>query len=193
MIHKKEVTFQLASLGVKFRFFGRPEIRELANVLNPGEQIHHIVNGFYQGGMALLVSTNRRLLLVDKKPLFLNLEDIRYEMISELDYVARFVDSTINLSMSNKQLSFRSYNGARLRELCAFVQDQITHFRQTMFLQDQPAYETAHARLVSGFIDTERVGEYTVQQLQSRDFARILPRKRPSKYIAPQPYSHATK
>jgi hypothetical protein len=192
MIHKKEVAFQLAALGIQFRFFGRPEIRELANVLNPGEQIHHIVNGFYQGGMALLVSTNRRLLLVDKKPLFLNLEDIRYEMISELDYVARFLDSTINLSMSNKQLSFRSYNGARLRELCAFVQDQITHFRQTLFLQDQPAYETAHARLV-GYMKTDQLQHYTAQQLQSRDFARILPRKRPSKYIAVQPYSHAVK
>ncbi len=74
---------------------------------------------FLSGWEWLCLSRQPKAPTSGQKASFSQLEDIRYEMISELDYVARFVDSTINLSMSNKQLSFRSYNGARLRELCA--------------------------------------------------------------------------
>ena len=180
MIHKNEVDKQLANLGINFKFFGRPVLRELHKILNPGEQLKHVVNGFYQGGMALLVTTNRRLLLVDKKPLFLNLEDIRYEMISELDFVSKLMDGTLNLFMSNKKLSFKSYNISKLRELCQFTQDQITHFRQTASMLNQEAVRALEygshdpvANMVGG-----------MSNYSSRKFVSFLPKRRPSKLVS---------
>lgn len=171
MVSKQEIMEQLARIGVQFRFFGKPEVRELAHIINPGEHITHLVNGFYQGGMALLVTTNQRLLLIDKKPLFLNLEDIRYEMISELDYVSRLLDGTINLCMSNKKLSFRSFSSSRLRDLCRYTQNQITHFRRLSYdVSGQQISYTAN------FIDVPR------RPQAWRPYSNLLPRKRPAKF-----------
>ena len=130
MVSHKSVLSQLDYLGLKFRFFGRAEVRELANIINPGEKIHHCVYGHYQGGSALLVATDSRLLLVDKRPFFLNLEDIRYEMINEVYFAGRLLDASVKLYTSSKTLTFKSLSDARLRHLCIFTQDQITRARQ---------------------------------------------------------------
>jgi hypothetical protein len=130
MVAYNEVLRQLKSLKTTFRFFGKAETRELARILNVGEQIRYCTFGFYQGGSALLVATSNRLLLIDKRPFFLNLEDIRYEMINEVDFAGRLLDATVSLHTGSKRLAFRSFADSRLRELCQFVQDQITRARQ---------------------------------------------------------------
>ena len=89
MVSALNVEQQLQRLGLKFSFIGRPEIRELQNILFPDELMLHCLMGFYGGGTALLAATDQRLLLVDKKIFFLSLEDIRYDMISEIDVSSR--------------------------------------------------------------------------------------------------------
>lgn len=130
MITFDRVQKQLKSIGLVYSFFGKPETKELAMILNDDERIHHCSYGFYQGGSALLVATSRRLLLVDKRPFFVNIEDIRYEMINEVDFAGRLLDATVQLHTGSKQLRFRSFADKRLRALCGFVQDQITRARQ---------------------------------------------------------------
>ncbi len=137
MVKYENVIEQLNALGLRFALFGRSETKELANVLNEGETIKHCVFGFYQGGSALLVATGNRLLLVDKRPFFLNLEDIRYEMINEVDYSGRLLDAAIHLHTGNKQLKFRSFSDARLRQLCTYIQNQITRARMLEYMLDE--------------------------------------------------------
>src|SRR3990172_4577729 len=97
MKSQNEVDLKINKLGIKNRFWGRPEIRELQHILTDEEVITNAVNGHYEGGFALLLSTDQRLLLVDKKLWFLSMEDIRYDMVSEVDYCARLLDSTISV------------------------------------------------------------------------------------------------
>lgn len=51
-------------------FLGRREIKELPNILAPAEIIDNIAQGTYNNGQGILVSTNRRLLFVDKGMLY---------------------------------------------------------------------------------------------------------------------------
>ncbi len=156
-----QVKAQLKALGLEFRVFGKPEVKELANVLNEGEQIYHCTFGFYQGGSALLVATNTRLLLIDKRPFFLNLEDIRYEMINEVDFAGRLLDAAVQLHTGNKQLKFRSFADARLRNLCSFVQNQITRARQLEHMVEitRPA---AHEWRPYSLLSKRKIGKYTL-------------------------------
>jgi hypothetical protein len=135
MIQHKIVLEQLRAIGFTNWFFGRQEVNELSKILNDGEIIEHCAFGMYEDGPALLVATNNRLLLVDKRPFFLNLEDLRYEMINEVDFAGRFFDAVVKLHTGNKQVMFRSFAGPRLRGLYSFIQDQITiarHLEQTI-------------------------------------------------------------
>jgi hypothetical protein len=130
MVSLDYVEQQLKKIGCNFRFWGRPEIRELRNILVEGEVIAQCVNGLYEGGFALLVVTDHRLLLVDKKPMFLTLEDIRFDMIAEIDYSGRLLNGTVCLMTPNRKLVFTSWNQDRLRTLLNYVQQRITDIRQ---------------------------------------------------------------
>lgn len=140
MVHPRIVEDQMKAIGVNFRFFGRPEVRELSKILNPGEVVSQAMNGYYEAGIALLCVTNQRLLLVDKKPLFLTLEDIRFDMISEVDFNHQMINATIRVHTPNKSLVFTTWSHGRLRQLAHIVQDHVTETRQMAQMTPQQQF-----------------------------------------------------
>lgn len=131
MVDPKNVEAQLKRIKFSSSAWGKAEIRELPNILSPDEKIYECVNGMYDGGFALLVSTDMRVLLVDKKPLnYLTVEDMRFDMINELDYSHRLFGAMITISAGNKTLHFRSYNQQRLRKLIGHIQDRMSEIKR---------------------------------------------------------------
>lgn len=130
MVHQSTIEARLNQLGIRKSRWFKPEIRELSQILMDNEKIITAVTGRYFGGFALLVATDHRLLLIDKKVLFLTVDDIRYDMISEIDFNSRLFDSTIHIFTVNKQHSFTSLKGKKLlRELVGYIQQRITEIR----------------------------------------------------------------
>lgn len=130
MISPVTVQKQLKAIGASFTFFGKPEIDELPKIMVDGEVIQHIIFGRYEGGYATLCATNFRILLVDKKILFLTVEDVRYDMIAELDYGHQFIGATIHIRSFSKDLKFQCYNKEKLRDFTNFVQQRVMELRQ---------------------------------------------------------------
>src|SRR4051794_1945356 len=90
MVSKQVVAKQLKQIGFKQHGWGKGEIDELPRIMLPNEQILECVNGIYESGFALLVATDVRVLVIDKKPLnYLTVEDLRFDMINEMDYSHR--------------------------------------------------------------------------------------------------------
>ncbi len=137
MVHLQEVERQLKQIGYNFHFWYRAERRELANVLLPDEQIKHCANGQYEGGFALLCVTDQRILLIDRKPLYLTLEDIRFDMITEIDYRHRLLNASIHITTPNRTLVFVGYNHAVLRKLLDYTQQRLMEMRQQQYLYQQ--------------------------------------------------------
>ncbi len=135
MVDPKEVSRQLKKLGARFQFWCRPEIRELPKILFEQEQIKHILVIWYEGGFALLCATDVRVLLVDKKPFYLTIEDVRYDMISEVQYDHRLINATLRIGTVHKTVAFTAYNHEKLREFTNHIQEQVTMYRQ----QQNPA------------------------------------------------------
>jgi hypothetical protein len=130
MISLNQVEDQLKRVGCNFRFWCRPEIRELCKILMPGETIAQAVVGRYENGFALLCVTDHRLLLIDKKPMFLTLEDLRFDMISEIDYSSQLFDGTVRIMTPNRKLVFAAWNQARLRNVLNYAQLRVSEIRQ---------------------------------------------------------------
>lgn len=130
MVSLSDVEVKLAAVGIRNKIWGRPEIRELCNILTPEEQIIGAVNGSYEHGFAMLVATDHRVLLVDKKPLFLSLEDLRYDMISDVTYSAGILTATLTVHMARTKLQFKSIRLRELRLLTAYMQQHIMEIRQ---------------------------------------------------------------
>jgi hypothetical protein len=141
MVTLAVVDAQLKKAGCQIRVWGRSEVRELCEILLPGETIAQAVNGQYDAGFAMLIATDFRVLLIDKKPKYLTLKDIRFDMITELDYANRLMDSTIRIFTPNRELRFTALNTARLRKLFTHTQHKVMeirhHFMMQQFQQQQ--------------------------------------------------------
>lgn len=130
MVSLRQVEEQLDHVGCNFKIWGRSEIHELCNVLMPEERIAQAVNGSYEGGFAMLCVTNYRVLLVDRKPMLLTIEDIRYDMLSEVDYNNRLLGATIRIFTPTRNLVFSSWSSLRLRKCVNYIQQRVMELRQ---------------------------------------------------------------
>jgi len=142
MVTMNEVVAQFRDLKIKPSFWCRAEIRELPNILVPGERIAHLVTGWYEGGFALLCCTDQRVLLIDKKPFFLNIEDLHYDKIAEVKYQYSLLDASLRLTYAGRMLNFKSWNPGKLRGLVTFVQESILEMRNLQMGNDTWMYRT---------------------------------------------------
>lgn len=147
MISLKSVEQQLKDAGCNFHIWWRPEVKELSTILMSEERIVHCTNGRYEGGWALLCVTDQRILLVDRKPMFLTLEDVRFDMISEIDYGHRLLNAMIHIITPTRTLHFMSWNQKALRELMSYTQMRVMQFRQQYMLQQQYQEQEQHRTL----------------------------------------------
>jgi hypothetical protein len=140
MVHISVIEARMAKLNLRISRWFKPEIRELQHILMDNEEIIAGAQGRYFGGFALLVATDRRLLLIDKKIPYLSVEDVRYDMISEINYSARLYDATIGIFTVNKQHKFTSIKHRHhLRTITSYAQKRIMELRQ--YQQQGPTTE----------------------------------------------------
>lgn len=142
MVTHSEVQRQLNAIGANIKWWGRAEVRELEHILVPRENIMYCINGRYEGGFAMICITDQRILLIDKKPLYLSLEDIRYDMVSEVDFNQRLLDATITICTLNKKLPFTALKAGLLRRATSYAQGRIMEFRHQPVQQYQHHQQT---------------------------------------------------
>lgn len=131
MVSRHAIEQQLHRIGFNPFTWGRSEVSELCNIMMDDEVIIECVNGEYNNGFALFVATNHRVLLVDKKPfLYLTVEDVRFEQISDFNFRNRFLSAAVTIATSNKTLQFISYNKKRLRRFITCVQRRVVELRE---------------------------------------------------------------
>jgi len=75
---------RLRELGVRKFGFKWSEVRYLPQLIHPTEQVGGVVQGRSKDGHVLLAATDKRVIFLDTKPLFVRSEDISYDAISAL-------------------------------------------------------------------------------------------------------------
>lgn len=140
MVAPSVIEARLGELGFRTSRWFRAEVNELKHILMDDEQIVSLATGRYFGSFALLVATDLRLLLIDKRVFFMTLEDTRYDMISEIDYNQQAYNATVTIYTMNKTHKFTSIKHRRqLRELTNYVQRRVWEFRQQQPSDSQSA------------------------------------------------------
>lgn len=133
MVSKSSISSQLKRLGHKFSFFGRAEINELKNIINPGESIVQCAYGKYHGGTGLLVATDQRIVLVDKRPFYLNVESMTYEKLNHIDFKQDKLHGVLYLQSGIKRVIFRSISDARLKFIKQKAEESMETLSRNIF------------------------------------------------------------
>lgn len=178
MVHPSIIEARLGELGFRTSRWFRAEIHEMQHILMDDEKIVALACGRYFGSFALLVATDQRLLLIDKRVFFMTIEDSRYDMISEIDFNMQMYAANLTIYTMNKTHKFTSVKYKRqLRELTTYVQRRVWEFRQTQPSADQlPAPQPVRSIATPGYPQPIGRAYYTVQSNQPQ--------------IAPQPVDY---
>lgn len=113
---KDQIHTDLVSCGADQYDLLLPETHELPNVIQNDERITGIVYGRYvqnsgqRTGRGALVSTNVRVILLDKKPLFERYDEISYGVISAVSYAHAGFAGTVVLHTRMGDISIRTLN-----------------------------------------------------------------------------------
>lgn len=181
MVNPNVVKQQLKDLGLNFRFWCRAEIHELSNILFEGEIMQHVLIGHYEGGFALLCATGNRVLLIDKKPFYLTIEDIRYDMISDVQYNHRLINATVRLGTIHKTIAFTSYSHTKLRGFTNYIQEQVMLYRQqqngmqpqVQFVPDVAPLQVATQPQVQSILLQQKTRPYSMPVMIRRRVSRF--------------------
>lgn len=155
MIAQKVVEKQLKQVGCHYVMWGSTEVAELSKILMDDETIVVAVNGYYEGGFGLLVATNFRVLIVDKKPFVLNLEDLRYDMITEVTYGARLIVARLHIAIPTRTIYFDSWSMDKLHIAMRHIQKHVFEARHNEAAEEADWFK-ARASDVEGAISRQR-------------------------------------
>jgi len=127
--------YTLRSLGAVWYNLRLPETHYLPEALSENEKIVGIVYGKYtrtnafggtEGsvtvGRGLIVATDRRVLLIDKKPLFVMCDEIKYAVISAIAYSRIAIAGTITLHTAEGDIEIRTFNSKCARKFVDAVE-----------------------------------------------------------------------
>jgi hypothetical protein len=110
---------RLRELGAVQYDLWLPETKELDDVLHPGEEVLGIVYGRYKQqqlgrgvliGRGALVATSQRIMLIDKKPMFVRCDEISAVVVSAVTYSKVGPAGTVTLHTRLGDIAVRTFN-----------------------------------------------------------------------------------
>lgn len=130
-MNKEQLKRQLRALGADWVDLRFPETHAMPYVLHPGEEIRGIVYGRYKRddgrliGRGALLATNERVLLLDKKPTYIRLDEVVYDAVSGITYGRVWFTATIMLHTKSGDIKIRTLNQKSAQPFVAAVEASI--------------------------------------------------------------------
>lgn len=109
----------------KHKLLGRKEYQLVKKRLLDDEYIKDSVYGSYQGGTGILVLTNKRVMIVDKRPFFDYIEQADYDSVSHLLYLNTSYGAALQIRLNKTYFKFRSFNEAKIRNMYGLIQFEL--------------------------------------------------------------------
>ncbi len=129
-MRRRRVWKELRDLGVSRVALHTEEGRYLPHVIHDGEHIGGITYGWTNGSFSMLVATDRRVIFIDKKPLFIDEDEITYDVVSGVDYGSTGLDSTVKLHTRVKDYVMHTLNGACARGFVSYIESRAIEHMQ---------------------------------------------------------------
>jgi hypothetical protein len=123
----EEIAIQIEALQIENQFFGKKEIKELPNILSVSENVDNLITGIYNSNFGILVSTNHRLIFVDKGFIYgLKVEDFPLDKITSIEYETGFVSGEVTIHTSSNIAKIRQVDKVSARKFAEFVREKLS-------------------------------------------------------------------
>ena len=136
-----EIKRQIQNLKISnvSNFLGSKEINALPNLLAESEIVDNIAQGTYSNGQGILVSTNRRLVFIDKGLLYgLKVEDFPLDKITTIQYETGLLLGEIKIHTSGNIAKIDNVEKTTARSFAEFVRNKLSQPKETIAQSTQP-------------------------------------------------------
>lgn len=120
--HRQRVLRDLQDLGMSRWGLASMEAKHLPHIIRPDEQLGGVVYGFREGSFVLLVATDRRVIFLDKKPLFINEDEVNYFVVSGVNFSHVGWGSTVTLHTRIQDYTIRTFNMRCAERFVEFIE-----------------------------------------------------------------------
>lgn len=112
---RDRIKIELRAAGASPYGLLKMESRYLPEVIHDDEHIKGVVYGLYDGGLGMLVATDHRVLFLDRKPMFMTLDEATYDAVSgvRLNRSGIFNATTLHTRLGDYRLSYVNRKCAR--------------------------------------------------------------------------------
>lgn len=124
----KEIKRMLRTLGANSYDLSLPETKELPLAIKFDEQITGIVYGRYINknekvdGRAVIVATDHRIILFERKPLYLQSVEMGYGEVSAAAYNQSLIPSRVILRTKHRDFHLRTFNRKCARNIVSAIE-----------------------------------------------------------------------
>lgn len=122
--HKKRVAQELQDAGFPHYELIRMEARYLPRIIHSFEHIGGVVYGHHKDGFAILVATNKRVIFLDKKPLFVNEDEISYRAVSGVNISHAGPGLTVTLHTKIKDYTIQTFNEKSAQIFVSYIESR---------------------------------------------------------------------
>jgi hypothetical protein len=128
------INLQLPLLGANIYDMMLPEVHALSGQLHPEENLLGVVFGKYETfgvqvskGRGALIATDQRIMLLDKKPLFIKCDEIIYSVVSGITFSWVVIAGTVLLHTRMGEIKLHTYNHAAANHFIEAVESMGPH------------------------------------------------------------------
>lgn len=119
--HRSRVKQALKKAGMKKPGLRSHEAQYLPHLIHDDERIEGAVFGHMDIGFAMLVATDKRIIFLDRKPLFMNGDDITYDIVGGVSYSHGVLGSTVTLHSRIKDYTIFTVNRTCAENLVRYI------------------------------------------------------------------------
>lgn len=127
---------------------GRKEYKLVRQKLLDGEYIKDSLYGSYQGGSGLLVVTNQRVIIIDRRPFFDYIEDADHKSMDYLLIKSELIGATIHFRINRTFFRFRSFNTQRTKDFYSLL-SSVAGDIETNTTDIQPVFKKNYSQITN--------------------------------------------
>ena len=122
--HSERVKYELRALGMSRYGLRKMESRYLPHIIRADEHIQGVVYGLCEGNSVLIVATDNRVVFLDRKPLFVNEDEITYDIIGGIKYSQAGLGVTVTLHTRVKDFVIKTMNERSAQRFVSYIESR---------------------------------------------------------------------
>jgi hypothetical protein len=126
---------QLRTLGASRAVLMTSEAKHLPKVIHANENIEGVMYGHAKDGFAMILATDKRVVFVDKKPFFVNEDEITYDVVSGISHGHAGIGSTVTLHTRMKDYKLQTFNEKCAHGFVEAIEAHCVDYRNMQFTQ----------------------------------------------------------